>query len=187
MDLLGEEIACSGSSRIDPCNGEPWRSLSAASRLAFSDDLVNLAGMAGKVFRHEHRVTYAECTVGNHIYYSRYLDLLEAVRGEFLRHLGQPLRAWQERDTLFPVVECRLRYRAAARYDDVITTELWLTAAEKVRLNFCYRLVGPGGRILVEAVTLHVCTSFQDKPKRLPEELAAMLQPFVDTEPGGGV
>ena len=39
-------------------------------------------------FRHPHRVTYAECTVGNHIYHSRYLDLLEAARGEFLRSLG---------------------------------------------------------------------------------------------------
>ena len=32
------------------------------------------------VFLHRHRVTYAECTVGNHVYYSRYLDLLESAR-----------------------------------------------------------------------------------------------------------
>jgi len=30
------------------------------------------------MFVHTHRVTYAECTVGNHIYHARYLDLLEA-------------------------------------------------------------------------------------------------------------
>ena len=39
-------------------------------------------------FRYPHRVTYAECTVGDHIYHSRYLDLLEAARGEFMRSLG---------------------------------------------------------------------------------------------------
>jgi acyl-CoA thioesterase FadM len=39
-------------------------------------------------FCHTHRVTYAECTVGNHVYHSRYLDLLEAARGEFIRSLG---------------------------------------------------------------------------------------------------
>ena len=36
-------------------------------------------------FRYVHRVTYAECTVGNHIYHSRYLDLLEAAG---CRHLS---------------------------------------------------------------------------------------------------
>ena len=42
-----------------------------------------------ETFIHHHRVSYAECTVGNHIYHSRYLDLLEAARGEFLRALGR--------------------------------------------------------------------------------------------------
>ncbi len=32
--------------------------------------------MAENVFRWVYRVCYADCTVGNHIYYSRYLDLL---------------------------------------------------------------------------------------------------------------
>jgi hypothetical protein len=36
--------------------------------------------MGDQTFRHTHRVTYAECTVGNHIYYARYLDLLEAAK-----------------------------------------------------------------------------------------------------------
>ena len=40
------------------------------------------------MFRYTHRVTYAECTVGDHIYHSRYLDLLEAARGEFMRASG---------------------------------------------------------------------------------------------------
>ena len=40
-------------------------------------------------FRHPHRVSYAECTVGNHVYHSRYLDWLEAARGEFIRSLAR--------------------------------------------------------------------------------------------------
>ena len=47
--------------------------------------------MNGPTFVHRHRVTYSECTVGDHIYHSRYLDLLEAARGEFMRHAGQPV------------------------------------------------------------------------------------------------
>src|SRR6185436_3220392 len=97
--------------------------------------------MTAQVFRHQHRVTYAECTLGNHVYYARYLDLLEEARGEFFRHLGAPFSRWQEEDTIFPVIECRLRYKEAARYDDVLTTEVWLMTVERVRLTFAYRIV----------------------------------------------
>ena len=83
--------------------------------------------MSGNVFRHAHRVTYAECTVGNHVYYARYLDFLEEARGEFFRSLGVPLRGLQEADTAFPAVESRLQYKSPARYDDVLRIELWLT------------------------------------------------------------
>jgi acyl-CoA thioester hydrolase len=139
--------------------------------------------MSGRIFRCEHRVPYASCTLGNHVYYSRYLDILEAARGEFFRQLGQPLLSWQERDTIFPVIECRLRYKAAARYDDLLTVELWLTAAGKVRLNFAYRILNADGLMLIEAETLHACASTQDKPKRLPDELGAVLQPFLAVVP----
>lgn len=130
-------------------------------------------------FRHPHRVTYADCTVGNHIYYGRYLDLLEAARGEFFRQLGTTLFQWQERDTIFPVLECHLRYKAPARYDDVLSIEVWPTTAERVRLNFAHRITNAEGKLILEAETHHVCTSLNDKPKRLPEELVAALQPFL--------
>ena len=135
--------------------------------------------MTAQIFRHTHRVTYAECTVGNHIYYARYLDLLEAARGEFFRSLAAPLALWQERDVIFPVIECRLRYKSPARYDDVLTIETWLTTAEKVRLNFAYRILNQGEVVILEAEIHHVCASLTEKPKRLPEELRALLQPFV--------
>ena len=130
-------------------------------------------------FRHTHRVTYTECTVGNHIYYSRYLDLLEAARGEFFRHLGMTFLQWQERDVIFPVVECHLRYKAAARYDEVLAIELWPAAAERIRLNFGSRIVNESGALILEAETLHVCTGLDEKPKRLPEELVKLLQPWL--------
>src|SRR5580698_381569 len=104
--------------------------------------------MAATVFQHEHRVTYAECTAGNHIYYSRYLDLLEAARGEFFRHLGAPLLKLQQQEIIFPVIECRVRYLAPARYDDVLAIEVRPTAVERVRLNFAYRVLKSGAPVL---------------------------------------
>jgi acyl-CoA thioester hydrolase len=130
-------------------------------------------------FRHTHRVTYAECTVGDHVYHSRYLDLLEAARGEFLRSLGSTVLHWQEHDAIFPVVECRLRYKAPARYDDLLTIEVWLAAMEKVRVNFGHRILDQNGKLILEAETFHVCTSRDEKPRRVPEALAEKLAPYL--------
>ena len=131
------------------------------------------------LFCHPHRVNYAECTVGNHIYHSRYLDLLEAARGEFLRSLGPTVLELQDADCLFPVIEARLRYKYPARYDDMLTIEVWVTAVEKVRLNFGHRILNQDGKLILEAETFHCCTSREDKPKRLPEELVKKLKPYL--------
>jgi acyl-CoA thioester hydrolase len=130
-------------------------------------------------FRHLHRVTYAECTIGDHIYHSRYLDLLEAARGEFMRSSGTTVLEWQERDFIFPVIEARLRYRLPARYDDVLTIEVWPILVERVRLNFGHRILNQDGKLILEAETFHACTSREEKPKRLPEELAAKLRSIL--------
>jgi len=135
--------------------------------------------MSHEIFVHTHRVTYAECTIGNHIYYARYLDLLEAARGEFFRAVGLTFQQLQNEGFIFPVIEARLRYKGAARYDDVLRIETWLTELERVRLNFAYRILNESGQLLVEAHTLHACTGLDDKLKRLPEALVRKLRPYL--------
>src|SRR5215472_9202047 len=132
-----------------------------------------------KPFCHSHRVTYAECTVGDHIYHSRYLDLLEAARGEFLRSLGRSVLELQDADCIFPVIEARLRYKSFARYDDRLAIEVWPTLIERVRLNFGHRILDQDGKLVLQAETFHCCTSRDEKPKRLPPELVEKLKPLV--------
>lgn len=131
------------------------------------------------MFIHKHRVTYAECTIGDHIYHARYLDLLEAARGEFIRSLGQTVLALQELDCIFPVIEARIRYKAPARYDDLLAIEVWPSLVDKVRLNFGHRVLNQDGRLILEAETLHACTTRAEKLRRLPETMAKALQPLV--------
>ena len=117
--------------------------------------------------------------MGDHVYYANYLRMLEAARGEFFRHLGLPFLSFQNQDTLFPVVECRLRFKSAARYDDLLAVEVWPTRAERVRLNLAYRITKSDAMLVLEAETFHACTTIHEKPKRLPEELRAKLQLFM--------
>ncbi len=135
--------------------------------------------MSQQTFSHAHRVTYAECTIGDHIYYSRYLDLLEEARGEFFRHIGLTFHALHAAGTIFPVIEAHLRHKGAARYDDLLRIELWVDELSRVRLSFGARILNQSGELLLEAQTVHACTGTDDKLKRLPPELTTALQPFV--------
>lgn len=135
--------------------------------------------MSNECFVHPYRVTYRDCTLGNHVYYANYLGILEAARGEFFRRLGTTLLKWQEAGFMFPVVEAHLRYKALARYDDVLSIEVWVTAAERVRLNFGYRITNQSGALVLEGETLHVCMSLEEKMKRLPEEFVAAVKPHL--------
>jgi acyl-CoA thioester hydrolase len=135
--------------------------------------------MPETVFRHSHRVVYAECTVGNHVYYARYLDMLEAARGEFLRQLGRTALQWQQAGLAFPVIGLEISYKGPARYDDLLTIELWVAEMGGVRLNVGFRVLNQAGALLAEGVTRHVCATTAERPKRLPNELIESLRPFL--------
>lgn len=130
-------------------------------------------------FSHRHRVTYSECTIGNHVYYSRYLDLLEEARGEFFRSIGWPLLKLQGEGIAFPVRECRLRYEAPARYDDVVVIELWIAELNRLWLKFGFAIRSEAGELLVDGQTDHICASTDEKPKRMPKELLECLNRFL--------
>jgi acyl-CoA thioester hydrolase len=135
--------------------------------------------MAHQVFTHTHRVTYSECTVGNHVYYGRYLDFLEEARGEFFRSLGTTFLQWQEQGAIFPVIEVQLRYRGPAHYDEELEIRVWLSELRGVKVVFAYQVLNAAGKLLVEGTTIHACTSMEEKPMRIPAELAGKLEGFV--------
>lgn len=138
-------------------------------------------------FRHPHRVVYSECTLGNHIYYARFLDLFEEARGEFFRAMGTPFLALQESGLILPVLEADVRYARPVRYDELVHVEVTPSILGRVRLEFAYRVVGPGDDVRVTGRTLHVATNLQDRPQRLPQDLLAALAPWVrrDDSPEG--
>ena len=184
---MAKAAACCQSirRRVEPFR--VWRNgvVFAVGKGARATYAAPMSDAPSRPFRHHHRVTYAECTVGNHIYYARYLDLLEAARGELFRTAGVPLLKLQEAGTIFPVIECHLEYKAPARYDDELVIEVRLTELGRVRLDFAYRVLR-GETLLLTGSTRHVCTALEEKPKRLPTEIAAALSPYTMAAAGEG-
>jgi acyl-CoA thioester hydrolase len=126
---------------------------------------------SGRSFQYQHRVTYADCTAGNHIYYGRFLPILEAARGAAFRAWGMPFLAFQEQDAIFPVLECLVQYRLPAAYDDLLNINVTLIEASGVRLKFGYRILNQHDRLVLEGHTCHACTTLAGKPKRLPPQI----------------
>ncbi len=126
-----------------------------------------------------HRVTYAECTLGNHIYHSRYLDLLEAARGEFMRSIGHPMNQLQADGYIFPVIEATLRYVHPARYDDLLFVEVRVIELDALRVSVQHRVLRGADELLVDGITRHVCTSVEEKPRRMPKAVLEALTLWV--------
>ncbi len=124
---------------------------------------------------HTHRVTYADCTLGNHVYYSRYLDLLEAARGAYFRELDFPFTELEAQDVALPVIRVELDYRSAAHYDEVLHVAVRLEELGRVKLAFGYDIRTEGGRLVAEGRTLHGITTRADKPRRLPTAVLEVL------------
>jgi acyl-CoA thioester hydrolase len=130
------------------------------------------------MFRFQMRVPYSDITLGNHVYYARYLNWLEAARGEAFREMGKTLLEYQDENLMFPVVECLVKFHKAARYDDEIEVRSGLAEVAKVRFLWVYEVVR-GEDILADARTLHVCATLGEKPTRLPDDLANKMRDHV--------
>ncbi|MBI5687445.1 MAG: acyl-CoA thioesterase [Verrucomicrobia bacterium] len=135
------------------------------------------------IFEHHLRVAASDCTVGNHVYYSRYLDWLEAARNELMRAIGHPFPALMESGIMLPAIEAQLQYRGAARFDDRVIVRLWIAEVSRIKVTFAADIVNADtGKTLVSATTVHVCTDRADKPHRLPPALLQALESRARTE-----
>jgi acyl-CoA thioester hydrolase len=130
-------------------------------------------------FRHTLRATYADCTVGNHVYYARYFNFLEAARSQFFRSLGHPFQSLENDGFAFPVIHCAGDFKRSARFDDLLHIDLWLTSLARIRLDLAYRVANESDQILFEGRTRHACTDLRHRGARIPQQLADRLKDFL--------
>lgn len=128
------------------------------------------------IHRHRCRVLYGDTDAGGVVYYANYLRFCEAGRTEFMRDLVCSYRSLEEQGIILPVVDCRVRYKASARYDDLLTVETSLVMIKAVSCRFNYRISDETGRLLALAHTTHAAVDRRGKLTRLPGEILTSLQ-----------
>lgn len=122
------------------------------------------------------RVRYAETDNMGVAYYANYFVWFEVGRCELLRSLGGSYRELEANGVMLPVVEAHCDFRAPARYDDDLDVATTGSLRSRARVAFRYEVRRQGDRtLLAVGQTVHAATDVSGRPRRLPQELRAML------------
>jgi acyl-CoA thioester hydrolase len=132
---------------------------------------------------HKVRVLYQDTDQARVVHHANYYRYLEAGRIEFWREQGFSYDAFEKETGLgLPVAETQLRYRASAKFDDLLEVETWVGTASRASLWFD-AIIRRGDTVLVEARVRLACVSFVDAQiRRIPQ---AVIDACL--EPGHGV
>jgi acyl-CoA thioester hydrolase len=133
----------------------------------------------------ELRVRYAETDQMGVVYYANYLVWFELGRVEFLRSLGFDYKQMEIEDgCILPVVEANCRYKAPARYDDLILIDCWPVILRGPLLKFAYRVIRAGSAldgqmVLAEGETTHIVCDSSMQKCQMPERYAAPIRTSI--------
>jgi len=133
----------------------------------------------------ELRVRYAETDQMGVVYYANYLVWFEIGRVEFLRSLGFDYKQIEIEDgCILPVVEANCRYKAPARYDDLLLIEATPTLLRGSLLKFAYRIIRAsnareGQLVLAEGETVHIVCDASMQKCLMPERYASPIRTAI--------
>jgi acyl-CoA thioester hydrolase len=125
----------------------------------------------------ELRVRYAETDQMGVVYHSHYLVWCELGRTDHIREGGMSYRQIEEAGILLAVAEANVRYRAPARYDDLVRVETTLSDVSSRAVTFDYLITNAvTGERLATARTLLVALDASHRVVSLPPLIRARLE-----------
>ena len=125
------------------------------------------------------RVRYAECDPMNVAHHGSYAAWLEQGRTEMLRAGGITYSQMERAGVFLVITQMSIRYRAPARYDDLLVVVTRVSGGGRARIDHAYEIWrdeedGRGKSTLVAtAETTLACVSGEGRPSPLPEWLTA--------------
>ena len=121
------------------------------------------------------RVRYSEADSQRIANNANYLSYFEVGRVEWMRAIGFSYRELEDRGLGFVVVEARLFYKRAARFDDELALRTELAELNRASLRFEYAVLRDGEE-LATGYTRHGCIDIASgRARRLPEGFLARV------------
>lgn len=110
------------------------------------------------------------------VYYGNYATYLEQGRTEWLRDMGFSYKWMEDNGIHLPVVELSIKFKAPARYDDVLTVTTTLRKIPTYRIDFHYEIHNQEGQHLITGDTsLVFVNSVTNKLQKAPDYLLEKL------------
>ena len=129
----------------------------------------------------DHRVNYSETDQMGFVYHANYLVWLDIARTEHLRQTGVTYKDMEERGVFLAVTEARIRYRKAARYDDVVRIKCWVRDLASRRVVFGYAVErAETAELLATAETALIALDRQRALARVPADIMERLHAIPD-------
>lgn len=99
-------------------------------------------------YTHKVRVRYAECDQMGFLHHSIYALYLEEARTEQMRSKGITYKEMEESGLIMPVRTMNIEFKKAARYDDLLSIEVWIPEKPVIRCVFHYRILNQQDELL---------------------------------------
>ena len=115
----------------------------------------------------EIRVRYSETDAMGFLHHSRYFSYFEVGRTELFRAQGGDYRAMEESGLFLVIAKAECRFRAPARYDDVLTIRTILSRISPAKLEHDYEVIRDGV-VLTTAHTVLGCVDRAGAIQRMP-------------------
>ena len=115
------------------------------------------------------------------VYHANYFIWLDMARTEHLREAGMTYREMEERGVFLTVTDARMRYRKAARYDDLVRVRCWIRELASRKVTFGYAIEhAETEELLATAETSLVALGRDHQIARIPEVVHDLLAPTPD-------
>lgn len=122
------------------------------------------------------RVRYGETDKMGYVYYGIYPLYYEVGRTELMREFDFPYSKIEEMGIMLPVISLDIKYRKAAKYDDLLTIKTIIKELPSARITFNYEVYNQQNELLNNgSTTLVFIDEKSRKPRRAPDELIKRL------------
>ena len=127
-----------------------------------------------------YRVLYGDTDAAGVVYYANYLKYFEIGRTELMRDWVVSYKEIEKLDIVLPVTECYSRFKAPARYDDILIIKTEVAELKKFSCRFTYRIyrdetAESRPQLLVKGYTVNASINREGKLVQLPEEILDKL------------
>ncbi|WP_409150872.1 acyl-CoA thioesterase [Sphingobacterium sp. BS-2] len=130
-------------------------------------------------YQHHIRVRYAETDNMGYVYYGNYATYYEVARTEMLRSTGISYKQLEEMGVMLPVIELSCKFNKAAKYDDLVTINIYIREKPGIRIKFEYELFNESGELLNTGSTQLVFVDMErNRPCKPPQIFIDKMAPF---------